>query len=805
MRAPNLLAATLLSTLPFASAHATPPAPERPASRLPAGVTDLPRLGDLLGKSGYVPSELALQKMAAEGQSFDPAAPVIMPPMKAIGAPFRTIGEVAVLEGDTDTLTDFGSGRYGLRYDNSRQDPVTIVRRFIAQYGDEYDFVAVWTGFWDYGADGLAYYVPILNDIAGLGDDRYDQRTFWGSSARGKLQGFLNMKSIDVYGNISNPQNYVYPVMGQEFSHRWLAQMKFKRQNGQVSAATLGRDDAHWSSLLQAFGSVQDGNTWRDNGDGTFNLTENMVRYSPLDLYGMGLFGPEEVPPFFLIENATYRGQSVTGLTTFQVGVKVNGVRTDITIDDIIAANGARRPAAVDAPKDFRMAFILVTRPGETEAEVNDQLAQIETFRNTWEGKFSEWTYQRGRMCTRVTAQCDRPQLKVSGQKVRELVGDGDGMAEPGETMSVSLTVQNTGGGVATAVRVHLPMPAGLGLTVSETPVQIGDLAAGESRVLDDAFTVTIGYDAACGTDVTLPLEVATGDYLVNSSVVAPLGYAYLFFDDFSTERGWQVNAWGEDTATSGRWERSIPVGVNAQQAGLDFQTQPAGGVTGDGRALVTGASRGDGLGGNDIDGGTTSITSPPIALDAAFDPHLAFHSWRTGLDFNTSPNRVLSDDNDVLVTEVSPDDGVTWLKVDEDISNDEVWALKTVRLRDVLPVLPATIRVRFTARDVDPQSLSEAAIDSVTVWDLQDGCFEPEPSDPSDPTDPSDPGDPTDPDPTDPIDPGTGGSQAVGGRSSDGCAGGGALGLAALAGFLAASAARRRMTGSLASLDRRR
>jgi hypothetical protein len=780
---PSTLATLSTLSALATSALATSPRPEVPRSTL------APKLGDLLRTSSYRPSPLVHEALAREGLTYGEEAPVFMPPMRAVGAAFRVVGDVAILEGDAETVTDFGNGQFGLRYDNGRQDPMTITDRFIAQFGDEYDFIAVWTSFWDYGADGLAYYVPIVQNTQGLGDDRYDQSRWWGSS--GRLQGFLNMKAIEVYGNIRNANNYVYPVIGQEFSHRWLAQMKFARATGAVSDAILGRDDAHWSSLLQADGSVQDGNTWRDNGDGTFTVTENMARYSPLDLYGMGIFGPDEVPPFYLIENARYRNSSVNGLATFPVGAKVSGTRTDITITDIIAANGPRKPSAENQQKDFRMAFILVTAPGESAEDVADQIAAIETFRGIWEAKYREWTYGRSTICTRATAACDRPAFKVTGQSAREVEGDGDEMPEPGEKLSISLAIENVGGGAATESRVHVVLPDGVDLSVGETPVMFGDLAAGERIELPDVFTVTLGEDAPCGSDITLPIEVATGDYLATSSVTFPLGYLFLFNDDFSTDRGWQVNARGEDTASAGAWERSVPSGVNAGQVGFDFQTQPASDFNGGGKAFVTGASRGDGLGGNDVDGGSTSVTSPPIALGEAVDPSFSYRSWHTALDFNSQPNSVLADDNDGLIVELSADDGATWVALENDTSNDETWAQKTYRVLDLLPAVPATMRLRFTARDAEPQSLSEAAIDDVRVWDLQPSCYEPlvEPE----PTDPTQPGT-TDPGttPTDTpggdgdglgTDPSDGGVQPVLGRTSrGGCHGGGgdlAVGLA--------------------------
>ncbi len=765
------------------SAYANEPKP------LAAGVPTLEQhllLGDLLLHSDYRPSAEVKARLLREGKTFDQSAPVFMPPKRAAGMPIQTVGEVAVLIGDDETVTTFDGGKYGLSYDNTRQDPMAVTERFLDQFGDQYDFVAVWTSFWDYGADGLAYYVPIYNDTTGIGEQRYDQRGYWGSA--GKLQGFLNMKSIEVYGNISREDNYVYPVIGQEFSHRWLAQMLFRAPNGQASEAMLGRDGAHWSSLLQADASVQDGNQWQDLGDGSFKQLANMARYSPLDLYGMGLYGPDEVPPFFLIENATYRGKAVNGLTTFPGGVTVNGTRTDITIEDVIAASGVRKPSVVDSQKDFRMGFLLVTEPGQSVEAVQDQIDQIEAFRVIWEKKYAEWTHGRSSMCTRVTANCDRPSLRITSTSAHELVGDGDDMAEPGETVAVSVTIANQGGGTAPAARVHFSAPDGSDLTIANTPYVLGDIESGGSMSATNQITITIGQDAPCGSDVKLLVEAVTGDLLTTGELLVPIGYRFLFYDDFNTDKGWSVNAQGMDTANAGNFERSSPVGVNSSRYGLDFQVQAEADQSGGGMAFVTGAATGQGLGGNDVDGGQTSVTSPSIPLGEARDPWVGYYSWRTGLDFNSVPGSVVSDDNDPFVVEVSPDAGATWLKIDGDISNDQRWAEKRFRVLDFLPTVPATLQLRFTVVDADPQSLTEAGFDMVRVWDLEASCFE-LPVTPETPETPETPVTPETPEtPETPVTP------AVKGVQSSGCGAGElpALSLAAL-GLLALRRMRRR------------
>ena len=83
--------------------------------------------------------------------------------------------------------------------------------------------------------------------------------------------------------------------------------------------------------------------------------------------------------------------------------------------------------------------------------------------------------------------------------------------------------------------------------------------------------------------------------------------------DDFETARGWTVNAHNTDTATSGKFERAVPK-KTSNGAGVKQTDLPSSGQA----DLVTGAAAGANVNANDVDGGTTSATSPQFKLGAA-------------------------------------------------------------------------------------------------------------------------------------------------------------------------------------------
>ncbi|MEU1387919.1 MULTISPECIES: alkaline phosphatase family protein [unclassified Nonomuraea] len=84
-----------------------------------------------------------------------------------------------------------------------------------------------------------------------------------------------------------------------------------------------------------------------------------------------------------------------------------------------------------------------------------------------------------------------------------------------------------------------------------------------------------------------------------------------VFSDDFESDKGWQVDASGTDTATAGQFERGVPQQTTSTYSDQVKQLTAASGS----HALTTGAAAGAAYGDNDLDGGTTTVASPQITL----------------------------------------------------------------------------------------------------------------------------------------------------------------------------------------------
>ena len=108
--------------------------------------------------------------------------------------------------------------------------------------------------------------------------------------------------------------------------------------------------------------------------------------------------------------------------------------------------------------------------------------------------------------------------------------------------------------------------------------------------------------------DVKLKIYGDTGPVVVSKPDYVVVGnFRTVLIDSFEMDRGWTVDP--SDTATAGRWERADPAGTYVGSAPVQPEDDhtPAPGV----QCYVTGAAAGASPGANDVDNGTTTLSSP--------------------------------------------------------------------------------------------------------------------------------------------------------------------------------------------------
>jgi hypothetical protein len=301
-------------------------------------------------------------------------------------------GDIAVIEDDGTLLYPVGS-----KYE---ADEVAIARAFYRTHGDDYDFLCIYVAsavpFQVFGGRAFAYEENVVSDVAGIGLGLWDYSLDFGSG--GRLRSLLMLNTLAAYP--ADPwqdfivSNHTLDVLAHEAGHRWSAFVQADSL-GQAGYGLLGAGLAHWNFYFDNDASMLGGNGWADNGDGSWTTAHATERYGALELYLMGLAGPEEVGALPVLEdpyactppaNYTRAHHPLTGVTCW-------GRPYSFTVADVIAANGPRVPDAAASPKHHRFAFVLVIANGAAPAPAD--LDKLNTIRALWPAYFAQLTAGR--------------------------------------------------------------------------------------------------------------------------------------------------------------------------------------------------------------------------------------------------------------------------------------------------------------------------------------------------------------------------------------------------------------------------
>jgi len=176
-----------------------------------------------------------------------------------------------------------------------------------------------------------------------------------------------------------------------------------------------------------------------------------------------------------------------------------------------------------------------------------------------------------------------------------------------------------------------------------------------------------------------------------------------LFADNFETDTGWTT----VDNAVEGAWERGVPVG--------NGRGDPPSDADGSGQCYLTENDPFDDN--SDVDDGDVTLTSPTMDASAG-NTMLAYWRWFSN-DSGDGPN------TDAFTVEISDDNGASWQTLEvvgpSGPGTSGGWIRAEFNLDDVSGFTPNDqFRIRFTAEDVDPQSVVEAAVDGLELSSFQ-------------------------------------------------------------------------------------
>jgi hypothetical protein len=241
-----------------------------------------------------------------------------------------------------------------------------------------------------------------------------------------------------------------------------------------------------------------EGNNWQDNGNGTFTSNEATSRYSNLDQYVMGLRSMEDTPEFFLIDSPSFFNCPATEPRSCppQVGVTVSGQRQNISVNQIIAAEGTRQPESgfsdVNPSTTWKQAFILLVK---TATAPSTDLTKIGNIRTAWVPYFKAAVSNLGTVDTLLPG--GEPSLQFSAANFS--------VSESGGTATITVTRT---GSTAEAVTVDYASSNGTATAGSDYTATSGTLTfnAGESS---KTFPVTIANDTRDENDETVNLTLS--------------------------------------------------------------------------------------------------------------------------------------------------------------------------------------------------------------------------------------------------------------------------------------------------------
>ena len=280
-------------------------------------------------------------------------------------------------------------------HDYISADVSSLMKSLYSTQSDKYDFVSLFSNFDLSPIPGAqAFAINVRNNVKGIGNPSDQKSTFndtekYGSSGR--------LQNVTFFGNINQypedpskefPQEdlSLLDLLAHEVGHRWLSYVKLSR-NGQQSDVLLGRDNSHWSFFLDTEGSYLEGNQIQSVLS-SFQTGKPFERYSDLDLYLMGLKDPQDVLQTYFVDGPSDFSPDFPFLpgSVPESGVEFKGTPVPVTISEIIAANGPRRPGVGGSQKDFKHLFVLISR--HDQPPTPEEIAYMELIRASWSDHF---------------------------------------------------------------------------------------------------------------------------------------------------------------------------------------------------------------------------------------------------------------------------------------------------------------------------------------------------------------------------------------------------------------------------------
>ncbi len=318
--------------------------------------------------------------------------------------------------------------------------------------------------------------------------------------------------------------------------------------------------------------------------------------------------------------------------------------------------------------------------------------------------------------------------LTTNGKDFSTITGDyKTGIPSPGGTYSVLFSkpgyISTTITGVTLSSGVVTNLNATLGAAASFASTgQVKELATGLPIANAKVKITSNNYTYQATTDVSgnfnLPAVFSdTYDVIAskwgyegvctNQTITSSTGSIVLqltkgYFDDFALDLGWTVST----TASTGAWELGVPLGTNnnciAANPGVDDATDCSN------MAYITG-NTGVTASDDDVDGGSTLLTSPVFDLSAYTSPTLQYSRWFYNAGGSGSPNDSLK---------IYLNNGLTTVLMETVLASTALnssWVQKTFNISSSITPT-ANMKVIVRTADASPGHIVEAGFDKFYI-----------------------------------------------------------------------------------------
>lgn len=408
-----------------------------------------------------------------------------------------------------------------------------VARKFFALQADLFDQLVVFSTF-PQTVLGGGFDQRMRRAAAGTGQSAFNLSSFAGS--RGRLHGLINLRQLSLWPDdpFGPPGALITLIksLAHETGHSWLSYVRFD-DGGVCSDLLLDEPGAHWSFFHNDDASFMGGNTWKDNGDGSFTTIDAWGRYGQLDLYLMGHLAPPDVMPFFFLRDPSTVDCVLSSAGTgprscvSKIGVSVTGSRQNVTLAQVVTCAGSRSPATgfseINPTARWNQAFILLIPPAAGASSAD--LFKLDKFRMAFEPYFSEATGGRG---TVVTTLPTVPTLASALLPASRSV-------QVGNTATAFATVINLGPGTAAGcvLSPRTPVPAVFNFqTTNSTTNQVTgspnaavDIQAGAAQSFVFSYAPTSAFAPAdvalnfwCANTAPAPINSGLNTLLLSGS-----------------------------------------------------------------------------------------------------------------------------------------------------------------------------------------------------------------------------------------------------------------------------------------------